>query len=590
MPGIYSSDVHRQFAEYFGNPALRPFLYLCAKKLSEGNICLDTSSILQEEIPEDYKPIRIQALLDATLVAQNDSQYLPFVLHQNRLYLQRYFQYESNILNAILFLIASSRDSVLNRQEQLMAQMPLLHQLFPVATGSDPDWQFAAAITAFLSDFAIITGGPGTGKTTTVAKILAMLYHQNPELKVALTAPTGKAAARMAESLANVQLPVDASIIAAFKSLQPATIHGLLGSRWGTPHFRHTASHPLPYDIIVVDESSMIDAALLAKLLAAVGAGTRILLLGDKDQLASVEAGSLFGDLCKALPVLNTFRPERIALLNALQNQHKSYPSTVGIEEDHPLFQQVVELKVSHRFKADSAIGNFSKAILNNDIPVLSGMLEGTLVKDPEVILDTDFTLSLFEDFIAGFSAFILEPDVALALEKLSQLKVLCAVRQGQHGLYEVNKAIEQYLSKNGLLKPNGMLYHNMPIIITKNNRELGLYNGDTGIVRQHEQGQLMAYFPKVDGSTKAVAAGYISDFEPAFALTIHKSQGSEFDRVMVILGDVIVPILNRELVYTAITRAKGQVLIRSTAEVLLHAASLQVSRASGLIQRLASA
>lgn len=279
------NDVHQQFAEYFQIPALKPYAYLLSRKLSEGHICLHLNKPVEAaaDLPAfcENMPTGSRTLQQIPLVAKggNDSQ--PFVLYQERLYLQRYFRYETIFLQRIHQFLATEKEVLADRLKMLETHRTFISNLFAagpafVADGGDPaDWQLSAAVTGVLNNFTIITGGPGTGKTTTVAKILAILYYLDPSLKVALAAPTGKAAARMAESLRNTQLPVDDAITAQFRSLAPSTIHRLLRSRKDSPYFVYNRENPLNYDVVILDECSMIDVALFAKLLDAVGNGTR---------------------------------------------------------------------------------------------------------------------------------------------------------------------------------------------------------------------------------------------------------------------------------------------------------------------------
>ncbi|HJT73676.1 MAG TPA: exodeoxyribonuclease V subunit alpha, partial [Chitinophaga sp.] len=440
------------------------------------------------------------------------------------------------------------------------------------------------AITGVLNNFTIITGGPGTGKTTTVARILAILYLLDPQLKVALAAPTGKAAARMAESLRNATLPVAEEISEKFKTLSPSTIHRLLKSKRDSPYFVHDATNPLNYDVVIVDECSMIDVALFAKLLDAIGPDTRIILLGDKDQLASVEAGSLFGDLCQAQDTLNLFSAERIALINSfITNPGRQLPaSQVTTDTGHPLFQHLVELRRSHRFTGHKGIGKFSKAIIANNQEALQGFLIPGA--DEQVVINQEYSKELFEQFVTGYSAFIVEKDIRAALQKMNDLRVLCAIRDGDEGLYAINRDIEKILHDKRLIRVNATFYENRPIILTRNYYEHGLFNGDTGIIRYDEDGTLMAWFEDSNGDLKAVLPGYLTEAETVFAMTIHKSQGSEFREVLVILPRAAdIPILTRELLYTGVTRAKQKVYVQATAGVLSQTAARFVERASGI-------
>jgi len=574
------NDVHQQFAEYFDIPVLKPYAYLLSKKISEGHICLHLNDLKgqSEELPAycaDMIP-GTAPLETVALVAKDGRDNQPFVLFQDRLYLQRYFRYETTFLRRIYQFLETEKALEEERLAQLEEHAALINAQFPSNNGTAPDWQLAAAITGVLNNFTIITGGPGTGKTTTVAKILNILYGIDPALKVVLAAPTGKAAARLAESLRNFKNE-------KFQSLSPGTIHRLLKSKRDSPYFHHNAANPLNYDVVIVDECSMIDVALFAKLLDAIGPKTRLILLGDKDQLAAVEAGSFFGDLCQAQNTLNLFSAPRLTIINKFGGNLT--PAHESTDDQHPLFQHLVELRTSHRFSDDKGIGKFSKAIIkNNSAAILEFLQPGA---DDQVVIDQAYTKEVFERFIAGYEDFIKEPDILKALKKMNALRVLCAVRQGEQGLYTINKAIEKYLHDKKLIRANIEFYENRPIILTRNYYEHNLFNGDTGIIRQDANGVLMAWFEDGQGELKAVLPGYLTDAETVFAMTIHKSQGSEFDEVLVILPQTTeVAILTRELLYTAVTRARSKVYVQASEAVLLLAAQRFVERASGIATR----
>lgn len=590
-----TNDVHQQFAAFFKSEILQPYAYLVSRKLGEGHICLPLEDLNEEKetLPEHYKELlgKRHRLEDEPMIATQAGQRRPFVLFNDRLYLQRYFSYETRILERLLAFVQTEAVAFAERAGRLKELKELLASLFPPAQSDEPqtDWQMIAAITAFLNDFTIITGGPGTGKTTTVARILALLFHASPDLHVALAAPTGKAAARMAESLKKASSGLPEAIASKFQTLQPSTIHRLLGYVPDSSAFRHSAGNPLAFDVVVVDESSMIDAALFAKLLEAVGNGTRLILLGDKDQLASVEAGSLFGDLCQAQERLNIFDQHRALLFSELVNEPARglKQEDVGPHSAHPLFQHVVELRYSHRFKGDQGIGKFSRAVIRGDAEAVRSFLTS---KDEQVRLYTSKDSSFLEEFGEGYADYIAEQDIASALQKMNKLRVLCAVREGEQGLYLLNKKIENYLERKKLIRVNAPFYENRPVMVTANNYTAGLFNGDTGIVRTDSRGVLQVYFEDSENGLKAVLPGYISKSETVFAMTIHKSQGSEFDRVLVVLPeDEELPILTRELLYTGITRARMQVCLEATEPVILKASERLVKRASGIAERMST-
>jgi exodeoxyribonuclease V alpha subunit len=582
------NDVHLQFASFFKSQNLQPYAYLVSKKLSQGHICLNLEELSSEKdaISSYFKidSLNVEQLKKEKMVSLKGDEKQPFILHQNRLYLQRYFHYESKILTRI-FKFKNNIDE-LNRINQLIENKDLIKSLFP-STPNIINWQLVAAVNSFINNFTIITGGPGTGKTTTVAKILALLFKINPDLKVALAAPTGKAAARMAESLKNADLKVDENIKSKFEHLQPATIHRLLGYIPDSPYFKHNENTPLLVDVLIVDESSMIDVALFSKLLEAVGEHTKLILLGDKDQLASVEAGSLFGDLCLAQNHLNIFDDERTQFINSLIVDQTSQIVTNFESKDssHPLFQHIIELKHSYRFKGEEEIGVFSKAIINNNQKVLQAFIDKK--ENGQVTIDTNYGVKLFNEFVHGYQDYINETDIKQALKKLNNLRVLCAIREREQGLYMINRRIESHLSEKNLINKGLEFYLNRPIMVTKNNYALGLFNGDIGIIREDENKNLKAFFEKSDGELISVLPGLLSQVETVFAMTIHKSQGSEFTNVLMILPETEnINILTRELLYTGSTRAKEKIILQASEATILKSAEAKVERASGINQR----
>jgi exodeoxyribonuclease V alpha subunit len=597
MPTL--NDVHQQFAEYFKEPALKPYLYLLSQKMSEGHICIDETDLNAGILPESYidKNLSLASIKHHPLVTTR-TEYKPFVLNGSRFYMQRYFVYESQVLSKIKELTTSSAKHHEQKMQQLLGLKELVQQLFADNKTEQTDWQLVAVLVALLQDFTIITGGPGTGKTTTVAKILTLMFSMNSSLKVTMVAPTGKAAARMSESLMKMQATASDEVKSHFTRLKSLTIHRLLGWQQGTPYFRHNAENPLPYDLIIVDESSMIDVALFAKLLQAVGEGARVILLGDKDQLASVEAGSLFGDLCNAINPLNHFSESWRSFINRfiINDARKISEGKTDENIAHPLFQHIIELQHSYRFDGNKGIGKIAKAVIQNNEKELTLFFEEK--KDKQVFIDQLYDEQVFLKFIEGYKAIITEKslfgedEIITALNNLGNLRILCAVNEGEQGVYQMNARVEAYLAREKGIQPNDIFYEHRPIMITKNNYALGLYNGDVGILRKDKNNVMKAWFLQSDEdgtvSLKSVLPGFIMHMETVYAMTIHKSQGSEFNNVLVVLPkQQSVNMLTRELVYTAITRAKEKVIIQSDKEVLLAAVKAQVKRGSGIIDRL---
>ncbi|MCX6264938.1 MAG: exodeoxyribonuclease V subunit alpha [Bacteroidetes bacterium] len=585
-----ATDINLQFAQAFPEPLLQPHAWLLAHRLKEGHICIDITDLPEPANPAGWYASP-QQLTQIPKWVGNDQATTPFILHRNKLYLHRYFQYETNILRHIKRLLKTEEPLLEARKKALLTQSALItslkadYSLTSLPANERPDWSLAAVIMTCLHHFTILTGGPGTGKTTTVAKILWVQYILQPNCRIALAAPTGKAATRMADSLQSTTLPLPDSIRNKLQQLQPVTLHQLLGTKQDDIYFRHNENNPLPYDLVIVDECSMIDVALFAKLLSAIGSSTRILLLGDKNQLASVEAGSLFGDLCSQAAALNAFSSDTQNFINRfIETPSRSLPISTN-NTPHPLAEHIIELQYSHRFSTKSGIGRLSDAILHNRTTILDEFLLNN--NGGEVSITSPDSDSALLSFIDGYEAYIHEPDIYQALQLFQQQRILCAVREGKGGLAECNQLAESHLKKNNCLQPDTPFYENRPIIITRNNKELGLVNGDVGIVRTI-QGTKKLWLDAGNGQVRGISVQYIQHAETVFAMTIHKSQGSEYNRVLIRMPNhPDIPILTRELLYTAVTRAKQQAIILSSELVLKATASGSVQRASGITHRM---
>lgn len=599
-----TNDVHRQFAESFPEPSIRPFAYLLSQRLVDGHICIQPEEVLQQA------PYMLQSLprwsdLDRW-VGQTENDYKPFILANDKLYLHRYFQYESNVIKQIKYAVSRSHESLESRRKLLLMHSDFIRSLntsFPELTpeikntAEATDWQLAGALKCMLSDFSILTGGPGTGKTTTLAKVLKIYHRLYPEHKVHLAAPTGKAAMRMIESLRNsIEKDTDETKI-WIENLKALTLHSLLGYRRNTISFKYNRSNPLPYDLIVVDEASMIDLPMMSKLLDAISEKSRLILLGDQNQLASVEAGSLLGDLCQSVGSLNIFSSKNREWYNQfIAEPARQITESPGTDENPALLSDhITELKFSHRFNKLGKIGQLARAVLgNNQEDLTAMMLEEQVLSKSMLRFDVSHEEKLLEEFALGFTDFIKEQDIRLALKKLGNLRILAAVREGKQGIYALNKKVEQVLEMKKLIHTGNIWYENRPILVTRNNYELGLMNGDIGILRPDSDKVMRVWFEdaeKASGSApglRSILPAYLSHIETTYAMTIHKSQGSEFEKVMIVLPkDADHPILTRELLYTAITRAKQSVIISGSKEQILNCASRQVKRSSGITSQL---
>jgi len=573
-------DIHQVFADYFKQDIISPIAYACSKKLSEGHICLDLDEYNSENSPQ----IKANDLLrKSNWITDKDDKINAFVLKNNKVYLQRYFAYENEILSAIQKLILAENT---DKKVKLLDEHKALIQSVFENDSNRINWQLIAAIQAYLHHFSIITGGPGTGKTTTIAKFLSIVFSINPNAKVALAAPTGKAAARIKESILQAKTEIKGiseSIKSKFDQVQSSTIHRLLGYKKGTHYFKHNAQNPLNYDIVIVDESSMIGVSLMAKLILAIPSNKQLILLGDKDQLASVEAGSVFGDICQSQDKINSFSQKYLDILNqfsVVKLTDKNLSTRNNLLSAH-----IVELQKSYRFDRNKGIGQISYAVLDgtlnrNDIE--------NFRKNEQVRIFEDYRTKDFEAFYELYQQYISETDILYALKMFSNTRILSPIHQGIFSVDYFNREVENYLKQNGFLFPKYGFYHNQPIMVTQNDYHLKLFNGDIGLIREDNNGELQAYFEAENGSLRSISPNFINQYKTVFAMTIHKSQGSEFNNVAVVLPQQEdISILTKELLYTALTRAKQELWIFAKASVLETTSKKPVQRASGITEQI---
>lgn len=574
-------DIHKVFADYFdrnNQSDVYKIAYTCSKKLSEGHICLDLEAFNKEH----GTSINSDALLKSRWFTAEGNENQVFILKNNKVYLHRYFSYETEILESIQQL---SKTEYIEAKDQVLLEHKAFIQSTFKSQANEINWQLVAALMAFRHQFSIITGGPGTGKTTTIAQFLALVYKINPKAKVALAAPTGKAAVRIKESILHAKSQIetlDEKSKSLFDQINSSTIHRLLGYKKGTHYFKHNAQNPLNYDIIIVDESSMIGISLMAKLMQAIPSNQQIILLGDKDQLASVEAGSVFGDICQAQSISNVFDADTIQFINQF--------SEVKLEnhlqkQNIPLSSHIVELQKSYRFDKDKGIGQISHLVLEGQLQAKD---IAQFKSNDQVRIFTDYRHQDFRAFYELYETYISEKDTLLALKTFSQVRLLSPTHQGEHSVDYFNREIENYLKSKSFLYPKLGFYHNQPIMITQNDYHLNLFNGDVGLIREDINGELQAYFEAEDGSLRTLSPNFINKYKTVFAMTIHKSQGSEFDHVAIVLPEQEdLKILSKELIYTGLTRAKKDLWIFSKASILEKASQRPVQRASGITERI---
>jgi len=562
--------------------AVRSAALLSARNL-EGDVCVDLADDSGRPLfPDDQTseawigpPLAtwLEALREAPCIGSPEEENL-LIHDRTRLYLARHWRDERQVAGAV-----ESRLEVLPPPPDLEKH---LERLFPPS--AETDWQKVAAALAVTRRFAVISGGPGTGKTTTVLKLLALLLSLEPTLRVRLAAPTGKAAARLSESVrsgkATLASRVPERIIEAIPE-QAGTVHRLLGmTRWG---FVHTCENPLALDCLVVDEASMVDQTLMARLSEALPAKARLILLGDRDQLASVDAGSVLGDI--------TGQGHEIgysaALVTMLEGLGIVLPGECQASEPMPpVADAIALLRKSWRFDATSGIGRLARAVNEGSVAGAQACLEEQ--EDLEWLPQggTQPGERLIRRAASAYTAFLEETQVEKALEGFDRFRVLAALRQGPWGVEDLNRRIGAALVHQGLIEA-GPETHGLPIMIIRNDSETGLFNGDTGLLWRHPSGHLESCFRQADGNLRRLPVRSLPAWEPAWALTVHKSQGSEFDRVLLVLPPEPSPVLTRELIYTAITRARRHFTLAGDREVLAQAIRNQVRRASGLLERL---
>ncbi len=532
---------------------------LISQRSQAGDVCIDladyvnqplfgSSRIDTEEIPRGIDVADWSRLLAESGVVGSREQPAPLLLEDTRLYLYRYWCYEDSVTHWLLgqggFGAADtvSQDTLLDLDENL-----------------DPD-QRAAVITAATRRFCVISGGPGSGKTSTVVRILAVLLARNPEYRIALAAPTGKAAARMMESIrSNIENQGHTDILRPALPTEAGTLHRLLGYRGR--EFGYHARRRIAYDCVIVDEASMIDLNLMHHLLAALPDHARLILLGDRDQLASVAAGNVLGDI--------TGHGQDIA------------------DSSSTLAESIVLLRQNYRFDRDSAIGELAASVNKGQSDKALGLLRqqqrGLLWHKPrEDRLDD----SLLEIILDEYQRIFDSSSPADALEAFTAMRVLSATNRGATGVDSLNQSISKAMLQRNRL-PESSLYHGMPIMITRNNHQLRLYNGDTGILWQFDHG-LRACFDDGEHGVRDFAINRLPEFDTAWASTVHKSQGSEFDTVVLALPqDPQSTVLSRELVYTAITRARHRFLLHAAEPVFAAATARLTRRHSGLAAKL---
>lgn len=639
-------DIDIYFAAFICETAgtADPGLYLAAAMASwavgRNNICFDMAAYAGQEFPpQDEREHNADFIVlpEYETWVESLRQYPsvigfaelnPLVVDGTRLYLKRYWDYETSLSDAIL-----ARSHVNPAYEQCKPQVKAwLEACFPTQAAGRTDMQKMAAFAALRNRISIISGGPGTGKTFTAARILALLIerelHAKPGHKprILMAAPTGKAAARLKESVqAAKNAPRESvtcmNIPQQIKDLIPEdaqTIHRMLGAIPGSSRFRHRADNPLTADILLIDEASMIPLPLMTRIFDAMPPESSLVLLGDMNQLSSVEPGYVYGDICAAAQphcFTGNFIREYAEVIGSTDAENLADSQATAISDS------AVQLTESRRFPPGSPIDLISRAVNSaNSSEAAETAFELVKSADDQTVVFTQIPSALYNTdrrvmsalrnlIIDNFRAYLNAATPAEAFREFDRFRILCALRQGPFGVVELNRIVEEVLSfrhtrsgtaaQSGInrpIEPEQQYYHRQPIMILRNDYNLKLFNGDIGIIYEVEAEngtELRAFFrlpsetPEAGEQIESFSLAALPEHETVFAMTVHKSQGSEFNRLLFVLPPEGGRIVTRELIYTGITRAKEQVMLWTDEAAFKLAVQHRTERSSGLQEKL---
>jgi exodeoxyribonuclease V alpha subunit len=629
---LTAADVHvaRRLGDLGGerDPAVLLGVALATRALRLGHVLVDLADVARTATTDSDTAVDLSHLpwpdagswrdlvAASPLVADGDHGLpdRPLRLIGSRLYLDRYWRQEGQVAD---YLTARSLLPVTDVDTSLLRDG--LARLWPNADPDGPDLQRLAGAAAVLQGFTVVAGGPGTGKTTTVARILALLGEQaraawdradqtadaagnapssftgSGKLRAALAAPTGKAAARLEEAVhaATSDLDVAPEIKAQLDDLHALTVHRLLGRRPDSnTRFRHDRTNHLPHDVVIIDEASMVSLSQMASLVEAIRPTARLILVGDPEQLASVEAGAVLGDIVGPAARGSRIRPETRARLGQATGQPvpaSDPPGTTAIGDGIILLRRV------HRY--GGGIARLARAIQGGDADAAVELLASAgrdinwIDVDPDVQAAQSRALTPVRDQIVTAGRSLVDAagrgDGRTALRSLAAVRVLCAHRRGPAGIGRWNEHIERWLGEAiagyGTLGP---WYLGRPVLVTTNDYQLQLFNGDTGVVIRGTAGEPVVAF-ELGNEIIEVNPLTLGDIQTLHAMTVHKSQGSQFASVVVVLPDPSSRVLTRELLYTAITRAEQHLTIVGPEVSIRAAIGRPIARATGLESRL---
>ncbi|MAI42701.1 MAG: exodeoxyribonuclease V subunit alpha [Candidatus Azotimanducaceae bacterium] len=524
-----------------------------SKAISENNSCIELSDgTAGNEIIEELKSLKLSGPAGAPISVQG-----------RKIYLSRYFHYEQFIAER---LISFNRESLVFDRDQIRSA---INQDFN--SSHEPDWQKIATLQALTRQLTIITGGPGTGKTRTIAAITGILQTAlKHSLRIELAAPTGKAAIRLSQAITEHK----------GTNTDVKTIHRLLGISRDGSRFKYNDNYRLPCDVVIIDEASMIGLTLMYRLLSALPDACRLILVGDPDQLPSVEVGNVLADLCKQQTGYNnSFRDCVKQILGIDLSFNKT---------SNPLDNSICRLRTGHRFSPHVGIGSLANHIKERN-PSLPQTNSSTSIHPTSDLLHGDKNTLLvaeFKDYLEHLKNG--ETDPRILAETFEEYRLLTPVRDAPLGVEDINQTLERELESLGLKTSLDTFYHGRPILITRNDYTQNLYNGDVGIcVSINDLKELLVAFVDKPGKTRLIPTSRLPPHETCFAMTAHKAQGSEFTRVTLILpadpSENTRALLSQELIYTAITRARATVKIFCSASIWKHCMENRGTRVSGL-------
>ncbi len=513
-----------------------------------GNICTDLEkleeSLLAKKIGLTEKStLVLKSALESSGFVGSVGEYKPLILEGNRLYIHKLWSFEAEL---VTWLKAKTQQSISAKNSVIAEE---LNKVFINSTDRD-DLQKVATCLALFKPFLIISGGPGTGKTYTVKKILSVLKSQNPEVKIALAAPTGKAAERLNESITDLN-----------EEFVVSTLHKLLGSR-RNGEFRFNEKQKLVYDIVIVDEASMLDIRMWVSLTRALKNTARLIVLGDKDQLASVEAGSVLGDICWTAN--NSFNENTASILKQFELTVEESTSSNIINDN------IVLLTKSYRSSSSTGIPQLAVSINEQDFEAFMDIAE----ESDHIKIQEPISRDI-EELVRSYSEEI--------INLVSRTQFLCSNRKGRFGTENLNKLVESNLKSILGIPFSQEWYEGRRVLTTKNNARLGISNGEIGTCIKQTDGALVVRF----GNSRDIHTAELSDFDLAYAITIHKSQGSEFENVCIFISDKLNPVLSKELLYTGVTRAKESALVIGRREIIKQMILKEIKRSSAIPEKI---